>query len=521
MNLTLRDRPVGEQRAAARRPGRAATPAPASAAEDAPTAARAARAARTKRVSSTVVTLGIVSLLTDVSSESVAAILPLYITSALGLTTLAYGFVDGLMQGATAIVRIAGGWASDRGGRPKWVATLGYGLSMLTRIVLLVATSFGALTTAVALDRVGKGIRTAPRDAMIVASSDPRTLGRSFGVHRTLDTVGAAVGPLLAFVILWLIPDGYRTVFVVSFGCAVIGFAALVLLVPDLRPKRAAWLRQHQSREARKLPKCKGCTCDFAELQPTGRPFSWRFLVEPGMRSLLVASGVLALLTVGDGFIYLSLQARDGFATQWFPLLYVGTNLAYMSLATPIGRLADRVGRTRTYLAGHVALVAAYACAGVAAVSMYSTLAALLLLGVFYAATDGVLAAIAGRIAAPSVRAAAIGTAQTVVAVARMASSAAFGVLWYAVGRGPAILSVAVALAAAIPVCWVVVRKVDVPEPAAVGAGKEPAPVTALLGAADASEAVAAPAPADAPLAAHRADCAVCDECDHPHGQTR
>jgi hypothetical protein len=132
-----------------------------------------------------------------------------------------------------------------------------------------------------------------------------------------------------------------------------------------------------------------------------------------------------------------------------------------------------------------------------------------------------VLAAIAGRIAAPSVRAAAIGTAQTVVAVARMASSAAFGVLWYAVGRGPAILSVAVALAAAIPVCWVVVRKVDVPEPAAVGAGKEPAPVTALLGAADASEAVAAPAPADAPLAAHRADCAVCDECDHPHGQTR
>jgi MFS family permease len=466
VNLTLRDRPAAGQRAASRRAAAPAAPtAPVGSATDDRAAARAERQRRATRVSSVVVTLGVVSLLTDVSSESVAAILPLYVTSALGLTTLAYGFVDGLMQGATAIVRVAGGWASDRGGHPKWVAASGYGLSMVTRAVLLVATGFGAVTSAVALDRVGKGIRTAPRDAMIVASSNPRSLGRSFGVHRTLDTVGAAVGPLLAFLVLWAIPGGYRTVFVVSFGCAVVGFAVLVLLVPDLRPQRGAWVRQHQSREARKLPKCKGCTCDAAELQPAGRPFSWRFLVEPGMRSLLIASGVLALLTVGDGFIYLSLQSRDGFATQWFPLLYVGTNIAYMSLAAPVGRLADRVGRTRTYLAGHVALVAAYVCAGLATASMYSTLGALLLLGVFYAATDGVLAAIAGRIAAPAARASAIGTAQTVVAVARMASSAAFGVLWYTVGRGPAILAVAVALAAAIPVCGFVLRGVDATDP--------------------------------------------------------
>ena len=107
---------------------------------------------------------------------------------------------------------------------------------------------------------------------MITASSDPRTLGRSFGVHRSLDTVGAALGPLLAFVVLWAIPDGYQTVFVISFGCAVIGLAALVLLVPDLRPRRAAWLTQHRSREARKLPKCKGCSCDIpGSSPPAGR----------------------------------------------------------------------------------------------------------------------------------------------------------------------------------------------------------------------------------------------------------
>jgi MFS family permease len=443
---------------------------PARAAEGSPEEARAAKAARRTRVSSVVITWGVVSMLTDISSESVAAVLPLYLTTALGMSTLAYGFVDGLMQGASALVRIAGGWAADRGDHPKWVAVVGYGLSAVTRGVLLVASSFGAVTAIVAVDRIGKGIRTAPRDAMIAASSDPRTLGRSFGVHRTLDTVGAALGPLLAFAVLWAIPDGYQTVFVVSFGAAVLGLAALVLLVPDLRPRRAAWLTQHRTREARKLPKCKGCSCDIAGIEPAGRPFSWRFLTEPGLRRLFVTAGVLALLTVGDGFIYLSLQARDGFATQWFPLLYVGTNIAYMALALPVGRLADRVGRARVFVWGHAALVAAYVCAGVAAVSAASTIGALLLLGIFYAATDGVLAALVGRRAAPDARASAIGTAQTVVAVARMASSALFGLLWYTVGRGPAILTVAVLLAAAVPLAWSVVRGLDAPEPAPVDA---------------------------------------------------
>jgi MFS family permease len=450
--LSLRDRPAPENAS--------------------PEEVRAAKVARRTRVSSVVVTLGVVSMLTDISSESVAAVLPLYLTTALGMSTLAYGFVDGLMQGASALVRIAGGWAADRGDHPKWVAVVGYGLSAVTRGVLLIASSFGAVTAIVALDRVGKGIRTAPRDAMITASSDPRTLGRSFGVHRALDTVGAALGPLIAFVVLWAIPDGYQTVFVISFGSAVIGLAALVLLVPDLRPRRAAWLTQHRTREARKLPKCKGCSCDIVGLEPAGRPFSWRFLTEPGLRRLFVTAGALALLTVGDGFIYLSLQARDGFATQWFPLLYVGTNIAYMSLALPVGRLADRVGRARVFVWGHVALVAAYVCAGVAAVSAASTIGALLLLGLFYAATDGVLAALAGRRAAPNVRASAIGTAQTVVAVARMASSALFGLLWYTVGRGPAILSVAALLAAAIPVAWYAMRSLDAPALVDAGDGR-------------------------------------------------
>ncbi|MCG2798119.1 MAG: MFS transporter [Cellulomonas sp.] len=423
---------------------------------------RAERAARNARVSSTVVTLGIVSLLTDISSESVAAILPLYLTTALGMTTLAYGFVDGLMQGASALVRIAGGWAADRGDHPKWVAFAGYGLSALTRAGLLLTTGFVAITSLVAIDRVGKGLRTSPRDAMIAASSNPQNLGRSFGVHRMLDTVGAAVGPLLAFVVLWLLPDGYHTVFVISFGCAVIGLAVLGLLVPDLRPRQASWVTKHQTRSERSLPSCKGCSCADGPVPAlTERPFSWRFVTEPALRRVLVVAGVLALLTVGDGFVYLSLQARDGFATTWFPLLYVGTNIAYMLLAIPVGRLADRVGRAKVFVWGHAMLAGAYACAAVGGASAATTIAALALLGAFYAGTDGVLAAVVGQRAAPAVRASAIGTAQTVVAVARMAASSAFGILWYTLGRQPAIVCVGILLTLALPVCWFALRGID------------------------------------------------------------
>ncbi len=244
-----------------------------------------------------VVTLGMVSLLTDISSESVSAILPLYLTSVLGLSTISYGFVDALYQGVSSLVRIGGGWAADRGGRPKWVAFTGYALSAVARLALLFSTGLAAISAVISADRIGKGIRTAPRDAMISAASPPDRLGLAFGVHRTLDTTGATLGPLIAFALLWWIPDGYRTVMVVSLAFAVAGVALLGLLVPD-RPAPEA-------REPR-------------EPRP---PFRWRQVLEPGLVRLLVVAGVLGILTVGDGFMYLALLDRGGFAAHWFPLL--------------------------------------------------------------------------------------------------------------------------------------------------------------------------------------------------------
>jgi MFS family permease len=396
--------------------------------------------ARRGRVSSTVVTLGIVSMLTDISSESVAAVLPLYLTSAMGLSLIAYGFVDGIFQGASAVVRIGAGWVSDRTDRPKWVAFSGYALSALTRGWLIAAQGLAAVAALVTVDRIGKGIRTAPRDALIAASADPDDLARSFGVHRALDTVGAALGPLLAFVILSVIPDGYTAVFVLSLGAATIGVAILGLLVPDRRPRRER-------------------TATGAALERV----RWRNLAEPRLRILLVVMAVLSLLTIGDGFLYLSLQERSGFAAQWFPLLFVGTNVVYIALATPLGRLADRFGRARVLILGHLGLLGAYALALVPGAGFGPVLGCLALLGAFYAATDGVLAAVAGSLVDPSVRASAIGAAQAVVAVCRMVASAVFGALWYALGRTESLLVVSALLALSLPFCFVAVRRLNRP----------------------------------------------------------
>jgi MFS family permease len=181
------------------------------------------------------------------------------------------------------------------------------------------------------------------------------------------------------------------------------------------------------------------------------------------------------VLAISDGFLYLSLQQRDDFAATWFPLLFVGTNVAYFGLAVPMGRLADRIGRQRVLVGGHLLLVGAYLAAAGPGGGLGSTVVCLLLLGAFYAATDGVLAALTASLVPASVRATGIATTQTVVAVARFASSLLFGVLWATLGRGPAVYAYAAMLVLAIPAAWWLLRSLRpveaVDAPAAEGPG--------------------------------------------------
>lgn len=244
-----------------------------------------------------------------------------------------------------------------------------------------------------------------PRDALITASSDPASLGLSFGVRRMLDTIGAVIGPLLAFLILAIIPTGYTVVFVVSVALAIVGVILLGLLAPRRRPgsERAA---------AQSTPR---------------QPFRWKNLADPRLRRLITAAGILGLFTVGAGFSYLVLQARGSFAVVWFPLLYVGTNLAYFVFAVPLGRFANRFGRVRIFLIGHGALLTVY------------LLTAIPLSG----------AALAAQFSPPENTASGIAVTQTVVALSRLLASTGFGALWFTLGRVNAMLIVACVLAVA------------------------------------------------------------------------
>lgn len=362
-------------------------------------------------VSRTVVLLGLTSLFTDISSEMISTILPLYLLFHLNLTPTIFGVVDGLYQGAAALVRIFGGVVADRTRRLKEVAVAGYALSAVARLGLLVAGNVWTLVAGVVMvDRLGKGIRTAPRDALISLSSRKQDLGAAFGVHRAFDTAGAMLGPLLAFALLTMAPGAYDAVFVVSLSAALIGLGFLTLFV------------QNPPRPIPPTPP--------AERPALSRAAVARLVRVPGLGALLLAGTALSLATISDGFLYLTLQRRVAFEPRFFPLLYVATALSFMLLAVPVGRLADRLGRGRVFLGGHALLLVAYASLLGPWTGAPQVVLTVVLLGAYYAATDGVLMALAGAVVPDELRASGMALVTTGTSLARLAGSILVGALW-------------------------------------------------------------------------------------------
>lgn len=383
------------------------------------------------RVAGPVLALGAVSLVTDISSEMVTAVLPLYFVLQLGLSPLQFGFLDGLYNGVTALVRLAGGYAADRRGRHKLVAGGGYTLSALSRLGLLLAGGATAgIGAALAADRVGKGVRTAPRDALISLSSPPDALGRAFGVHRAMDTTGALLGPLAAFALLWATADAYDAVFVVSFCFGLLGVLMLVAFVPGRAGRADVPVR--------------------VRTPGPQAPGALGLLRVPAFRRVLIAAALLGAATIGDSFVYLLLQRRLDFAVAWFPLLPLGSAAVYLLLAVPAGRLADRTGRRVPFIAGHVALLGGYLLLLSPAGGRPLLVGVLLLVGVFYAATDGVLMALAAPVVDRERRASGMAVLQTGQALARLVAAAGFGAAWTLWGVRPALTCAAVALTAAL-----------------------------------------------------------------------
>jgi MFS family permease len=377
-----------------------------------------------KRIHPIVWKLGFTSLLTDISSEMVHSLLPVYLVLHLHMSPLQFGTIDGIYSGmAMAMLALAGGFLADRTRRPKEVAALGYSVSAACKLLFLIAgAAWGWIAAIVALDRTGKGFRTAPRDAMISLCNPSDSLATAFAVHRALDAGGALFGPIVAFVLLSQRPDSFDAIWLTSFAFAILGLAVLLLFVQNpsahnvTHPPRAAWrtMRTH---------------------------------VGSGFWKLSVIGALLSVMTVSDGFFYLLLQKRTGLAMGFFPLFYIVTACAYMLLSVPCGKFADRFGRKFVFFFGYVALAVIYAlllfsngfsfvwCGG-----------CLLLFGLYYAATEGVLTAMISVVVPEEFRTSGLAVLGTLINVGKLISSVLFGWLWQMWGTPSAISALAIGL---------------------------------------------------------------------------
>ena len=259
-------------------------------------------------------------------------------------------------------------------------------------------------------DRIAKGVRTAPRDALVSLSALPGRLGEAFGVHRTLDTVGALIGPFLAFVILTAAPGEFGTVFLASFWIGLVGVAILVLFVHNRKPDT------------------DGAPHHASVLS------AFRLLGLPDYRRLVIAGTALSLATVSDVLLYLTFQQRSNMTPRFFPLLYVGTALSYVVLALPLGRLADRIPASRVFLAGQALLIPVDLILLRSNLGPVALIAMLGLFGAYFAATDGVLAAVATSILPGASRARGLALLNAAMTIGKLVASVAFGLMWQELG---------------------------------------------------------------------------------------
>lgn len=386
------------------------------------------------RIPGTVVALGTVSLLTDISAEMITAFLPLYLLYTVQLSYAQFGLIDGLYTGATTVLRLVGGHLADRLRRPKAVAAAGYTISAVTKLAFpLVGASTAGVGLLVAADRAGKGLRTAPRDALISLATPADRLGAAFGVHRTMDTIGALLGPLVTFLLLSQLGMLAGPIFMISSCFALLGIIVLVTFVRE-RPLAKA-----------------------APAKPASIRAGFGLLTDRRFRGVTIVAAILGLATVSDAFIYVLLQRTTGIPLQALPLLPLSTAAVFLLAATPLGKLSDRVGRWPVFLGGHVLLLVVYVLMLGPGAGYPLAAAALVCHGLFYAATDGVLSATVGGLVPEHLRGSGLAVVQTAQALSRLVSSIGFGFLLYytsvttAVVVGITALGVALAVTCRLP----------------------------------------------------------------------
>jgi MFS family permease len=329
------------------------------------------------------------------------------------------------------------------------------------------------------LTRLGKGIRTAPRDAIISMSVGPHRLGRAFGVHRAFDTVGAVAGPVLGYLLLARDPTGYGTIFAVGFFVAVIGVAVLVVFVEPVRrgddeprpaPSAGAGRLRRSGHAGRRRP---------VEALRAGRAQVGIVWSHRGFRAVVLAGASLAVVRPGDSLLYLAFQrdTETGLTVAQFPLVFSIASVMFLVFAVPLGLLADRIGKLRVYVIGELAVTGALAVVASGARGNPALLATLALVGLSYAATDGVLVAMASATLPDRWRTTGLAVLAAVIAAGRFLASAGFGALWERYGDDTAALVYLIGSLVAAAIGFVLIRRGDGGSPGDDPGERMPGPV--------------------------------------------
>ncbi|WP_298210104.1 MFS transporter [Acidovorax sp.] len=394
-----------------------------------------------KRLPAGIWALGFVSLLMDVSSEMIHSLLPVFMVTALGMSMLTVGLIEGAAEATAMILKVFSGALSDWWGKRKPLAVLGYGLGALSKPLFALASTAGLVVTARLLDRVGKGIRGAPRDALVADLAPPDQRGAAFGLRQSLDTVGAFLGPLLAIALMLLWANDFRAVFWVAVIPAVLCMVVLVCGVKE--PERPAG-------------------------QPRTNPIRRENLrrLSTGYWWVVALGAIFTLARFSEAFLVLRLQ-QDGLPLAWTPLALVLMSLVFAAGAYPLGKLSDRVSHTALLAWGLVVLIAADVLLALSGRGLVAWLG-IALWGLHMAMTQGLLATMVAGTAPADLRGTAFGMFNLVSGVALLIASALAGLLWDQWGASATFVAGGVFSALALVVVLWRARAVDaMPKPPA------------------------------------------------------
>ncbi|MEO6354678.1 MAG: MFS transporter [Burkholderiaceae bacterium] len=359
-----------------------------------------------RQIPSSIWALGLVSLLMDISSEMIHALLPLFLVTTLGASVFTVGLIEGAAEATALIVKVFSGALSDYLGKRKGLAIFGYGLAALTKPIFALASGIGWIMSARLLDRVGKGIRGAPRDALVADLAPPHLRGAAFGLRQSLDTVGAFLGPLTAMGLMLLWANDFRAIFWVATVPAVL--AVVLLIVGVQEPER----KVTGATEKRSNP------IRWDNLKRMGRDYWW----------VVIIGAAFTLARFSEAFLLLRAQ-QGGMALAWVPLIMVAMNVVYALSAYPFGKLSDGVSHTRLLAAGLLVLIAADIVLA-SSNAWPVVLLGVVLWGLHMGMTQGLLAAMVAATAPADLRGTAFGFFNLASGLAMLVASPLAGWLW-------------------------------------------------------------------------------------------